>query len=371
MALNLHRKSASSDSDPKRTSKRLRPTERSHQASSLSSQTPRQRREPSRRAAHPAVSGIYTERDTKPRSKTAPKPRQSQSMPRSGRGGQIEMSSVRVGDLRRQSAHAPSNPPSIVVGPWVKWIGLALLVVVLLAVAGGFLYNSRMFAVTQVHVTGAHHLTDAEVSELAAVPADSTLLRVDTKGIEQRLESNAWVLHANVVREFPDTLTLSVEERTITAVVSITSTSSQAEENWAIASDGTWLMNIPQEGSVESQKVASQVYTDAASVLHISDVPYGVTPEVGTKCTNESVNNALNIVASLTTDLKNQVADVSATDTANTLLTLTDGVQIAFGDASDIRNKERVVLALLEEHPGKISYINVRTASNPTYRSLS
>ena len=105
-------------------------------------------------------------------------------------------------------------------------------------------------------------------------------------------------------------------------------------------------------------------------MLHITDVPYGTTAETGTKCTDGNVNNALAIVSGMTTELAGQVKTVSATDAESTKLTLESGVEIAFGPAQNIRDKERVCLQILNDNPGKVAYINVRVVDRPTWRSL-
>lgn len=242
-----------------------------------------------------------------------------------------------------------------------------------LVVGGVVVYNSNLFTITNVQVTGVEHLTATEMTELASVPAGTTLLRVDATGIKERLLREAWVQDASVNRVFPDTLELAITERTIAAVVSVPVDSAQTTENWAIASDGTWLMVIPERGSDASKTISQKVYEDAEEVLHISDVPLGIAPEVGTQCTDANVNNALDIVNGLTTDLADQVKSVKATETASTVLTLENGIEIAFGEAGtaeDIRTKERVILQLMEENPDSIAYINVRVVDRPTWRSL-
>ncbi|MFR5092029.1 MAG: cell division protein FtsQ/DivIB [Adlercreutzia equolifaciens] len=84
------------------------------------------------------------------------------------------------------------------------------------------------------------------------------------------------------------------------------------------------------------------------------------TPEVGTYCADGNVNNALAILDGLSTELADQVKTVTATDAASTCLTLDNGIEIAFGTAEDIRDKERIVLQIMADNPGKVSYINVR-----------
>ena len=65
---------------------------------------------------------------------------------------------------------------------------------------------------------------------------------------------------------------------------------------WAIASDGMWLMEIPARDSELGATISPQIYEDADRVLHITGVPFGLTPEVGTYCADGNVNNALAIL---------------------------------------------------------------------------
>ncbi len=279
---------------------------------------------------------------------------------------------MRVGDVRsRPSRYRQPEQPSLLSSRWVI-PGIAILAVIVLGMIGVYLLSStNLFAISQVRVVGVSHLTEKEMTELASVPSNTTLLRVDTKEIEDRLTSNPWVEKASVHRALPDTLELQITERTIAAVVDVPLANQNEVQNWAIASDGMWLMEIPKKGTDEAASVSSHVYEDAEKVLHITDLPYGVSPVVGSYCSDSSVTNALDIVSGLSTELADQVSVVSATDTVNTQLTLKSGVQIAFGAAERIRDKERVCLKLLAEHPDQISYINVRVVDKPTWRSIS
>ena len=105
-------------------------------------------------------------------------------------------------------------------------------------------------------------------------------------------------------------------------------------------------------------------------MLHITDVPYGTRPEVGAYCSDANVNNALAIVDGMTTELAGQVKKVAATETESTTLTLESGVEIVFGTAENIRDKERVCLEIMKEHPDGLAYINVRVVDRPTWRAL-
>lgn len=347
MASNYNRKSASSGS-------RRKPATRSGGASAYSTGRGASRQQPRSQA-------------TRGRS-SAPRSRQAggYGAPRGGR----QVTSVRIGDIDQATRNARARKT---YRRYIIRIGLIIGLVGALAIGGAVVYNSNLFTVTNVTVTGVEHLTATEMTELASVPAGTTLLRVDAGGIKERLLADAWVLDASVNRIFPDTLELAITERTIAAVVSVPIDSAQTTEDWAIASDGTWLMAIPAKGSEASKTISQKVYEDAENVLHISDVPLGVSPEVGAHCTDANVNNALDIVSGLTTELADQVKSVKATETSSTVLTLENGIEISFGEAGtteEIRNKERVILQLMEENPGTIAYINVRVVDRPTWRSL-
>lgn len=65
----------------------------------------------------------------------------------------------------------------------------------------------------------------------------TTLLSVDVSQIQQNVRKNPWVKNVNVTREFPDTLGVTVEERTVSAIVVMGSGTSV----WALGDDGVWI----------------------------------------------------------------------------------------------------------------------------------
>ena len=293
---------------------------------------------------------------TSPRTRTASSSysaRSQRSSARSRNQSEQPLRSVSVSDVhnaaRYRSKRAARRLPIVVI--------VGVILVAVLGIAGVVLANSGVFTVRQVTVSGVSHITAEEMTELAAVPEGTTLLNVDANGITSRLTSNPWVQSASVDRVFPDTLNLNVTER-------------NTVERWALASDGMWLTELPDQNSAEGQALPASVYEDAANALEITDIPYGSSPEAGKYCNNANVENALSIIDGMTTELANQIKSVSAASSNSTTLTLDNGVEIAFGDSQDIRDKERVCLELLQEHEGKISYINVRVVNKPVWRSL-
>ena len=279
----------------------------------------------------------------------------------------MQFESRRIGDIRRSERRerAKENSRRYLVR---IFIGIGIIV----ALIGGWaaLYNSPAFTIQNVEVEGVEHLTADEMSQLANVPTDTTLLRVDTETIRNRLKQTAWVEDATVTRKFPDTIKITVTEREIEAIVEIPNRSGSATKKWAIAKDHIWLMPIPEPGSEAAKTTSEKIYEDAEAALHITDVPYGTVVEIGQQCQDSNVNNALDIISGMTTDLANHVETVSAAGPAETTLLLDSGVEIAFGKAENIRDKERVILQILEENPDSVAYINVRLVETPTWRSI-
>ena len=251
-------------------------------------------------------------------------------------------------------------------------IGVVTVAVLACGVVLGLLgaYHSQLFEIKRVTVSGVEHLTSEDMQALAAVEEGETLLRVDTGAIRNSLLRDAWVDDVVVRREFPDTLAIDVTERTVAAVVEVPTQDATDTKAWAIASDGMWLMPIPKAGTEAASKTSAKVYEDAANVLHITDVPYGTQAQIGTYCSDANVSNALAVVDGLTTQLADRVVSVQATDPESTTLSIEDGPDIVVGTAENIREKERVAIEIMAQHPEGVAYINVRTVDRPTWRAL-
>ncbi len=278
-----------------------------------------------------------------------------------------QVSSVRIGDIERTKRNARVKRR---YQRYLVFLGVIAALVSALAIGAVAVYNSSLFTIEEVNIQGVEHLTTEEMQALAGVPVGTTLLRVDAAGIKNSLLRDAWVEDVSVNRIFPNTLEISVTERTVAAIVEVPTQDAKSTQAWAIASDGMGLMPIPKAGTEAAARTSSTIYKDVEETLHIIDVPYGTEAEVGQYCTDANVNNALAVVDGLTTELADRVTSVKATDPESTTLTIKDGPDIVFGTAENIREKERVCLEIMDEHPDGVAYINVRTVDRPTWRSL-
>jgi cell division protein FtsQ len=240
---------------------------------------------------------------------------------------------------------------------------IALAVVVVLGVAGIVVYQSPAFSVKTVQVNGANRLTNEYLEQAAAIPADSTLLRLDEKGILERLKDDPWIASAHLERQFPSTLLLVIEERTAAAAVEVYPSIMANEPGyWLISSEGRWL------GVVDNDEAPIFIALDEVKDYPlITDIHRLIAPVFGETATDEGIENALAVLVGFSPEMRSLVASVSAPDRNKTALTLTNNVLVMFGAAEDITAKETAIKTLLNEHPDTLISINVRVANRPSF----
>ena len=250
---------------------------------------------------------------------------------------------------------------------------ITLVALLIIGVVAYFsLRISGAFVIQNVNIEGAKYTTSSELTKSSSIPVGSTLLDLNAGQVESNLETNPWVKDAKVELQFPDTLNLVISEKEMAARV-IVMDAEGGTHDWILGDDLMWLTELPGPSSPPNLSVSKGIYDDIESVLLIEDVPIGVAPVTGSYCTDETILNALEIVNGLTTQLANQVVSVKAAYASDAIVMLDSGVEVCFGTpkgTEDIREKERVVLKLLQEHPDEIAYINVAIPSNPTWRSV-
>ena len=95
--------------------------------------------------------------------------------------------------------------------------GLALVAVAALAGAGAlgvrWLLTSPRFAVSQVEVRGTSRLAAAEIVAASGIRRGANLWKIDPRTAVAGVESLAAVRRAEVIRAFPNRVTIVVEER--------------------------------------------------------------------------------------------------------------------------------------------------------------
>lgn len=204
---------------------------------------------------------------------------------------------------------------------WLTWRPVVALLLVIALVAGGIwlVFFSSVLAVASVDVEGTRTLDEAEVRAVAAVPEGEPLARVDLDAIRARVQALAVVRSAEVTREWPDGVLITVEERVAIAVVEI-------------------------GGRIRGMDADGVVFRDYATA------PPGL-PRVrtSTETRTDALQEAARVVAALPTGISRRVDHVSVATIDQIELVLRDGRTVMWGSAEDSEQKAAVLVRLLEQ----------------------
>lgn len=334
-----------------RSSRSTRP---SRPTSALRTRAPRSSRQPSapRMPRAPRT----------PRSAAAPRTAQARpsvlhpqraSRPQSGR----EAREARARQVRTADAMGIVMRVVVVVAVVAAVLGVAFLV----------LSNTSTFQITSIDAVASDHVSADDIQKLAKVEEGTTLLNVDTNAITQNLMKNPWVESVSVEREFPDKLKISVTERTVEAVVVMSSRSVA----WYLGEGEVWLepVNLDVSDGQSADDVALEKATSVDAIL-ITGVPATVDPVAGSKATDDVIVAIRSYLDGFSSDFASQIVSFTAPSEASISCVLSSGVEVSLGSPSDISSKEEVVKSLLAEYPDELTYINVRVPSSPSYRKI-
>ena len=115
-----------------------------------------------------------------------------------------------------------------------------------------------------------------------------------------------------------------------------------------------------------SEPALAQALADGC--LLITDVPATVSPAAGSVATDEVLDAVAAFRRGFSEEFLSQVVSFSAASPDSVTCTLKNGVEILLGSPTDIAAKETVVTRTLEQHPGAVTYINVRVVTDPAVR---
>lgn len=227
---------------------------------------------------------------------------------------------------------------------------LRLVVVVAVLVVtlgvGYLLVESPLLDVDRVAVTGTVHLAPSTVEDVAAVPGDAALLRLDTGAIAARLESLPWVADARVQRSLPGTVRIVVTERTPRAFVR--------------ADDGTVVL-VGADGTVLGGAPAAPAGLVEVVGLRRTPVPGSLLSPPGAAAVTDALPDALAA----------RIDAVLLTDPGAVSLRLRDGGAVRLGDLDDLAAKGAAAAAVLDRLPAdaRLDYVDVRVPSAPSVRT--
>ncbi len=224
-------------------------------------------------------------------------------------------------------SEAASGAPALSVDlPRRGWV-LAVVLAVLVAGSVAWVGNSPVFRMRQLRVTGARHLTEADVARLSGLTSKTNVLWVSGSAVARRLEASPWIASAVVARHLPGEIDIAISERTAVA---------------RIAQSGGRFLLVSGDG------VALGIQASSASRVPVIRLARSAAAAGAPAATIGGLGAALATVTALPPTVRGQV--ITATERADGTVTLrlARGATVEFGDAARAAEKGRVLRALLE-----------------------
>ena len=208
-----------------------------------------------------------------------------------------------------------------------RWVALLLLLAAV-GVAGGVtwaLYDSSLFAVRSVTVTGTRLVPESEVLAVAGVRPGTPLIRVSTARVAARVLTITQVQGVQVTKTWPDRVVIAVRERTSAL---------------AVALSGGGFDLIDANGvivqSAAARPAGLPLFTTTAAASSLRGDP--------------DVAAAAAVLGELPASLRSSVASVIAPSPDQVTLSLGTGVTILWGGADGAAAKARELAILMQTH---------------------
>jgi len=224
---------------------------------------------------------------------------------------------------------------------------LVLVALLVLAALGAFLWlrSSDVFAVREITATATQSVTREDVAEATSGAVGENLLKLSTQEIEQALLALPYVRCAKVYREFPNTLTVRLEEYEPAARLK-----GPGDVTWLIADDGRVLEKAKAPRGINLPLIVSP--TSIAAVAGDSVL--------------STVTGALLLIDLLgVEELSEGLPKVSQIDLASSgglTLSLEGGAELRLGEPIRLDDKLRVAATMMKQHlrsEEQIEYVDV------------
>ncbi len=233
----------------------------------------------------------------------------------------------------------------------------AVIAILLIGIAAEALYiasGSKYFNVKKIEVAGNSRISTEKIRKLSGISLKDNIFRVDAGLAEKRVEGEPWIKSATVLKVFPLTVKVAVNER----------------QPRAIWQNGPTYILLDTEGAAVSAGTAPPL----PGLPLIKDAPIDTGLETGETVKGSAVRNALTVIAALDKDILADIGWVSAPTIDGLALHLNSGPVVMYGKAEMNKQKNYAIKVIKTEatNEGKVwQYIDVRVPSNPVAKAAA
>jgi cell division protein FtsQ len=222
----------------------------------------------------------------------------------------------------------------------LKWFVLAAVIVILLT--GGFaVLGSSLFEVTNLQISGAQRISQADLDAAVQRVEHRPVLLVDTHSVEAQLERSPWVREARVTTDFPHTASIEIRERVPLATYQ--------------GPDGRFRI-IDVEG-----RVVDLIQNQPVEFMLV--IGPGLNASPGTSA-GAAFGHAAELVEALSPAVRSRTKSITVSDTGELSLNFDSGATVVLGAPTELLDKLTRLEAYLklDEAQQCTTSINVATA---------
>ena len=226
----------------------------------------------------------------------------------------------------------------------IKWTSLTLILI-----GGGiFFLLSPFFNIKNIEIIGNQKLINEEIISLSQVKIDENTFKLVKSNVKKNIKQNAYVENVNVKRKLPDTITIEIEERTPTYMISFANA-------YAYINNQGYFLEISKE-KIELP-ILTGFLTEEEDILEGSRL-----------CLEdlERLDDVLQIMKSATSNgIANLVTKINIANKQNYILELEDEKKtVQMGDTSNLSTKMLYIKSILEQNKEIEGEILVNTDLN-------
>lgn len=232
-----------------------------------------------------------------------------------------------------------------------KMIGLFLLFV-LCAVVAAF---TPYFNIRRVNITGNSRVSVQEIEQASGIKTGANIFRVKLSSVQKRIQHISYVHSVRVKREFPNQISIEIEESQPVAAASYM---------------GQYVL-IDMYGKALEQETQEQMaeITDVVILTGLEIKNY----TLGEKIIVENERNLKIVLESLSELVHNslieQTTEIDLTDPDGVVYKMNEGkLSVLMGDAGDLSYRVKFLKEILNKLGGTPRGVIDFTAKDPTYR---
>lgn len=233
----------------------------------------------------------------------------------------------------------------------IKWLTIFGIII------GGIIYAmlSPIFNIKNITVAGNSKISSEAIISLSGLNIDQNIFNFRTSNVKEEIKQNPYIDTVEIKRKFPDTVKISVQERTATYMLTYGNA-------YVYINNQGYILEITREKGdfpiIEGYETPTEQIVEG-NRLSLEDL--------------EKLNDVLKImeaISSGTDGIDEEITIINIEDKTNYILTLEkEKKTIYLGDATNLSNKILWINRLIEEekrHEG-IIYLNVNLNTDLPY----